>query len=158
MSVCQRVFCEARPLVSKRSPATIMYAWLLLAKIVTHWPLPGSPQLSKPVESIDVASSPAPWKAYDSEPEQSYPESSQRPWPPPYLYGLVAMRLPAATIALTTGGAEAGAGGSPSRPTPGLSGRAPPGGPPRLLSAGARRARGAARGAPPATPPGAARP
>ncbi len=51
MSACQRVPWSERPLVSKRRPATIMYAWSPLAKMVTQVPLPGSPQLSKPVES-----------------------------------------------------------------------------------------------------------
>ena len=35
----------------------------------------------------------------------------QRPWPPPYLYGFVAISLPASMIASTSGGADAGGNG-----------------------------------------------
>ena len=60
---------------------------------------------------------PAPWRAYDSDPEQSYPESSQSPWPPPYLYGLPTIWLAAAITATTSGGAPAGAIAIPSAPS-----------------------------------------
>ena len=48
------------------------------------------------------------------------------PWPPPYLYGLSWILLPAAIIALTAAGADAGAIARPSGPivafAPGTSG------------------------------------
>ena len=47
--------------------------------------------------------------------------SFQVPWPPPYLYGLAWILLPAAIIALTAAGAEAGAIASPSGPIVALS-------------------------------------
>src|SRR4051794_25125145 len=72
------------------------------------------------MKSPDVSwrlSSPAPCSAYDIAPEQSYPESFQRPWPPPYLYGLPTILLAAAIAPLTSSGAEAGATARPSAPS-----------------------------------------
>src|SRR4051812_41934744 len=69
------------------------------------------------VEFIGRLTRPAPWRAYDSEPEQSYPESSQSPWPPPYRYGLPTIALAAAITATTSGGAPAGAIAFPSAPS-----------------------------------------
>ena len=43
--------------------------------------------------------------------------SFQRPWPPPYLYGLLAISLPAAMMSLTCCGAESGATARPSAPS-----------------------------------------
>ena len=48
-----------------------MKEWPELAYVVTHCPFPASPKLMKPVESSASSSSPAPWNAYDIEPEQS---------------------------------------------------------------------------------------
>ena len=46
--------------------------------------------------------------------------SSHLPCPPPYLYGFLAMRLPASMIAWTSGGASVGATARPSGPTTAL--------------------------------------
>src|SRR6478609_354446 len=51
VSAVQRDPPIRKPLVSKRSPATIIQAWPALAKIVTHLPGPGLPQLMNEVES-----------------------------------------------------------------------------------------------------------
>src|SRR6476469_3722659 len=51
VSAVQRDPPIRRPLVSKRSPATISQAWPALAKIVAHLPGPGLPQLMNEVES-----------------------------------------------------------------------------------------------------------
>src|SRR3954449_10721541 len=85
--------------------------------MVTHWPGPGSPQSVKLPDGIACSRRPAPWSAKETEPEQSEPLSSHLPWPPPYLYGLLAIWLPAAMICTTCGGAPAGATASPSLPT-----------------------------------------
>ena len=42
----------------------------------------------KSEESSGVATRPAPWSAYETEPEQSYALSTKLPWPPPSRYGL----------------------------------------------------------------------
>src|SRR3954453_5938264 len=85
--------------------------------MVTHWPGPASPQLVKLPDGIASSSRPAPCSAKETEPEQSEPVSFQLPWPPPYLYGLLAIWLPAAMMACTCGGAPAGATARPSAPT-----------------------------------------
>src|SRR3954447_21510028 len=48
--------------------------------------------------------------AEEIEPEQSYPSSYHLPCPPPCLYGLNAISLPASMMAVTASGAFAGGG------------------------------------------------
>src|SRR6187200_2513623 len=61
------------------------------------------------MKSPDVSaleSRPPPRRAYDTDPEQSYPVSFHCPCPPPYLYGMWAMRFAAAMIRWTIAGPE----------------------------------------------------
>src|SRR5687767_9432636 len=82
--------------------------------MVIQSPRPDAPQLMNSPESRGRLTRPAPCSAYDTEPEQSYPESLQLPWPPPYLYGFVAISLPASMTCLTASGASGGATARPS--------------------------------------------
>src|SRR3954467_2215413 len=81
--------------------------------MVTHLPLPGLPQCMRPLESRGPAISPAAYNANDTDPEQSYPLSRKRPWPPPHLYGVRAIALPASMIFSTSVGASSGGGAAP---------------------------------------------
>jgi hypothetical protein len=47
--------------VSKRSPATVIQAWVLLAYTVIHWPMPGDPQDINGPEAIGLRRIPAAW-------------------------------------------------------------------------------------------------
>src|SRR3954467_6029298 len=81
--------------------------------MVTHLPLPGLPQCMRPLESRGPAISPAAYNANDTDPEQSSPVSRKRPWPPPHLYGVRAIALPASMILSTSAGASSGGSATP---------------------------------------------
>src|SRR4051794_20337449 len=64
--------------------------------------------MNEPESSGLPVKRPAPRSAYETLREQSYPESSTWPCPPPYLYGLPTILLAALIAPTTSGGASAG--------------------------------------------------
>src|SRR3954463_5098779 len=81
--------------------------------MVTQRPLPGFPKDISVPEVSGPDSSPADASTNETEPEQSYPLSSHLPWPPPQMYGVRAMPLPASMICLTASGASSGGSATP---------------------------------------------
>src|SRR3954463_9214722 len=81
--------------------------------MVTQRPLPGFPKDISVPEVSGPDSSPADASTNETEPEQSYPLSSHLPWPPPQMYGVRAMPLPAWIICLTASGASSGGSATP---------------------------------------------
>src|SRR3954463_9041704 len=81
--------------------------------MVTQRPLPGFPKDISVPEVSGPDSSPADASTNETEPEQSYPLSFHLPCPPPQMYGVRAMPLPASMICLTASGASSGGRATP---------------------------------------------